>query len=94
MVDIIIYETIKFVFNCRPMAVNDSENHVQFKFAIEKIPSKRLYTGFERLRNLYGGQYAVRVLFIPNGIMQVLIGRKEFIAPIGINNSDFILDIC
>ena len=94
MVDLIIYETIKFVFNCRPMVVNDCENYTQFKFAIEKIPSVRLYTGFERLRHLFEGKYSVRVLFIPNGVMQLLIGKKEFIAPIGQNNSDFIIDIC
>lgn len=94
MVDLIIYETIKFVFNSRPMVVNDYERYTQFKYVIDEIPSVTLYAGFKRLRRLYEGKYAVRVLFIPNGVMQVLIGKKEAIAPIGKNDSDFILDIC
>ena len=90
----IICDTLKVVFNCRPMVVNEYERYIQVKYTLENIPSTTLYDGFNRLKHIYKGRYAVRVLFIYRGEMQVIIGDKEAIKPVGRNDSDFILEVC
>lgn len=90
----ILRETLRVVFNCRPMVINEYERCIQVKYSLEKIPSTILYDGFNHLKQLYKGVYTVRVLFIYRGEMQVIIGDKEAVDPVGRNDSDFILEIC
>lgn len=94
MVENIATEAMKIVFSHHPLVMREYGNYIQIVFTLKEIPSDRLYSGFERLRRLFGEKYSIRILFVPKGEMQVLIGDKEAIAPVGQNNSDFILDIC
>lgn len=87
-------ELLRLVFvNC-PMVINEYERCIQVKYSLENIPSTTLYEGFRRLKQLYKGKYTVRVLFIYRGEMQVIIGHKDAVEPVGKNDSDFILEIC
>lgn len=94
MLENIISETMRFIFNSRPYKVHEFERFLKFEFVLKKISPYHLHEGFRRLKHLFSGKFAVRILFVPQGEMQVFIGDKEALAPIGQDDSNFILEIC
>lgn len=94
-----IYSIVEGLFtklfgNCQVMAMNDYGNLIQIKCNIEGIDPKTIYKGLQKLRKHYSGKYAVRVLIVYPGMLQVIIGAPKEVSGIGNNSNDFIIQVC
>lgn len=64
---------------------------LQLKYNSREIAPSMLRTGFLRLKKKYDGHYNVKVLFIENELIQVIIGTEKAISEI---KEEFEMRIC
>lgn len=77
--------------NVRPLVINDGYDSLQLKYNSREIAPSMLRTGFLRLKKKYDGHYNVKVLFIENELIQVIIGTEKAISEI---KEEFEMRIC
>ena len=90
----IVYAVFSNIFGkCRPIVINDYETHLQVKYELGALDVETFYLGLENLKKRYRRSgYAVRVLIVYPGTVQVIVGNTEEVSRTGAD--DFMIEIC